>query len=308
MNILVTGGAGFIASHIVDATIAAGHDVIIIDNLVTGREENINRKAKFYKIDIQDPAVLDIFKNHKIDIVNHHAAQMDVRRSVEDPIYDAKNNVLGMLNILQACVKTSVKRFIFASSGGAIYGEQDFFPADEQHKTQPYSPYGITKLVGEKYLFFYALTFKLGYTILRYANVYGPRQNPHGEAGVVAIFCKRLLSGEQPLIFGTGEQTRDFVYVKDVVAANVLALQHTENGIFNIGTSKETTINEVYAAIDHISNANKPAKYAPAKEGEQFRSVIDYGHAKKTMGWQPKYDLAQGLRETVDYFRKLGKA
>ena len=304
MRILVTGGAGFIASHIVDAYIADGHDVTIIDNLVTGRKENINTKAKFYQMDIQDDKVQDIFEKQKIDLVSHHAAQMDVRRSVEDPVYDAKNNVLGMLNILQASVKTGVARFIFASSGGAIYGEQDTFPADEQHKTQPHSPYGITKLVGEKYLFFYALNYRLGYTVLRYANVYGPRQNPHGEAGVVAIFCKRLLAGEQPTINGNGEQTRDFVYVKDVVAAKVKALTRKDNEIFNVGTSRETTVNEVYRHLNHLTGAKKPEKYGAAKEGEQFRSVIDYGHAKKSMGWQPQYDLSQGLTETVEFFRR----
>ncbi|HQG47340.1 MAG TPA: NAD-dependent epimerase/dehydratase family protein, partial [bacterium] len=181
MKILVTGGAGFIASQITDAYIAAGHQVVVLDNLVTGKRENLNPEATFYQMDIQDPALVEVFKRHQFDIVNHHAAQMDVRRSVEDPIYDARNNVLGFLNILQASAKTGVKRVIFASSGGAIYGEQDSFPADERHKTQPCSPYGITKLVGEKYLFFYSQTWGIGHTILRYANVYGPRQNPHGE-------------------------------------------------------------------------------------------------------------------------------
>jgi len=305
MNILVTGGAGFIASHITDAYLSAGHNVVIVDNLVTGRKENINPKAHFYQMDIQDEGLLDVFKKYSIEVVNHHAAQMDVRRSVEDPIYDAKNNVLGMLNLLQACAKTGVKKFIFASSGGAIYGEQDYFPADENHRTQPYSPYGITKLVGEKYLFFYALNYKLGYTILRYANVYGPRQNPHGEAGVVAIFCRRLMAGEQPVINGNGEQTRDFVFVRDVVAANVKALDRQPNEVFNIGTKRETTINEVYNEINRLTGAGKPAQYGPAKEGEQFRSVIDYGYAEKTMGWKPGYDLSAGLSETVAFFKSL---
>ncbi|MBN2357561.1 NAD-dependent epimerase/dehydratase family protein [candidate division KSB1 bacterium] len=303
MKILVTGGAGFIASHIVDAYIQAGHEVTVLDNLVTGKKENINPKAVFYHLDIQDAQVVDIFAKHRFDLVNHHAAQMDVRRSVEDPVYDARNNVLGMLNILQACVKTGVQRFIFASSGGAVYGEQVTFPADERHQTQPYSPYGITKLVGEKYLFFYALTYQLGYTILRYANVYGPRQNPHGEAGVVAIFCRRLLDGQQPIIFGNGEQTRDFVYVKDVVTANVKALDRKDNEILNIGTSTETTINEVYEHLNALIGAGMAQKHGPAKEGEQFRSVIDYGYAKKVLDWQPQYDLQTGLKETVAYFQ-----
>ena len=303
MKILVTGGAGFIASHIVDAYLEQGHAVVIIDNLSTGRIENVNPKAKFIKADIQDEKIADFFKAEKFDVVNHHAAQMDVRRSVEDPIYDAKINALGLLNILQNCMKHGVKKVVFASSGGAIYGEQDYFPADENHKTQPYSPYGITKLIGEKYLFFYALTYGVKYTALRYANVYGPRQNPHGEAGVVAIFATRLLRGEQPIINGTGEQTRDFVYVKDVVQANVLALKQTENDMLNIGTATETNINELYGVLNKLAGSNFDEKHGPAKEGEQMRSVVDYGKAQRIMGWNPRYSLQQGLQETIDYFR-----
>ncbi len=304
MKILVTGGAGFIASHIVDAYVQLGHEVAIIDNLVTGRRENLNPKAVFYEMDIQDANIVDVFARHRFDVVSHHAAQMDVRRSVEDPVYDAKNNVLGMLNVLQACVKYGVRRFIFASSGGAIYGEQVAFPADESHQTQPTSPYGITKLVGEKYLYFYALNYGLGYTILRYANVYGPRQNPHGEAGVVAIFCNRLLAGQQAIINGSGEQTRDFVYVRDVVDANVKALERRENEIFNIGTAKETPINEIFRRLNELTGAGMKEEHGPAKSGEQFRSVIDYRHAERVLGWRPKYDLNTGLRETVEYFKE----
>lgn len=305
MKILVTGGAGFIASHITDAYIAAGHQVVVVDNLVTGRLENLNPKARFYQMDIQDHQLLDLMREHQIDVVNHHAAQMDVRRSVDDPVYDARVNVLGFLNILQGCAKTGVKRVIFASSGGAIYGEQDVFPADESHKTQPLSPYGVTKLVGEKYLYFYSETHGIRHTILRYANVYGPRQNPHGEAGVVAIFCKRLLAGEQPIINGDGEQTRDFVFVGDVVAANLLALGQSGNDIFNIGTARETTINQVYRTLDRLIGSDKPEQHGPGKEGEQFRSVIDPAHAIKTLGWQPKHTIETGLQETVGYFKTL---
>lgn len=304
MKILVTGGAGFIASQITDAYIAAGHQVAVVDNLVTGKRENLNPQATFYQMDIQDPELIEVFKRHQFDVVNHHAAQMDVRRSVEDPIYDARNNVLGFLNILQAGARTGVKRVIFASSGGAIYGEQDTFPADESHKTQPCSPYGITKLVGEKYLFFYSQTWGISHTILRYANVYGPRQNPHGEAGVVAIFCSRLLAGEEPVINGSGEQTRDFVFVADVVAANLLALAQTSNDTFNIGTGHESTINEVYRTLNTLIGSNKPEKHGAGKEGEQFRSVIDAGHAAKVLGWKPRYTLETGLHETVEFFKK----
>jgi len=306
MKILVTGGAGFIASHIVDAYVDKGHSVVIIDNLSTGRIENVNPEAKFVKADIQDESIADIFKAEKFDVVNHHAAQMDVRRSVEDPIYDAKINALGMLNILQNCMKHGVKEVIFSSSGGAIYGEQDYFPADENHKTQPYSPYGITKLIGEKYLFFYALTYGLKYTALRYANVYGPRQNPHGEAGVVAIFATRLLRGEQPIINGTGEQTRDFVYVKDVVQANVLALNQSENDVFNIGTAKETNINQLYGMLNVLAGSSFGEKHGPAKEGEQLRSVVDSRKAEGILNWKPQYDLLLGLKETVEFFRAKG--
>ena len=307
MKILITGGAGFIGSQIADAYIEAGHDVTILDNLSTGRMTNVNPKAEFIKGDIQGPEVAEIFANHKFDAVNHQAAQMDVRKSVEDPIYDAKNNVLGFINILQNAAKTGVKKVLFSSSGGAIYGEQDTFPADEEHKLQPCSPYGITKLVGEKYLFFYASNYDLTYTALRYANVYGPRQNPHGEAGVVAIFTQKLLAGEEPVINGNGEQTRDFVYVKDVVRANVLALTDEQNNIYNVGTSIESTINDVFRILNEYTGANVQEQHGPGKEGEQFRSVIAYDKIHKTLGWKPAMTLRQGLKETVDYFRENEK-
>lgn len=302
MKILVTGGAGFIGSNIVDAYIAAGHDVVVLDNLSTGRIKNLNKKAEFVQLDIQDD-LSALFSEHKFDVVNHHAAQMDVRRSVEDPIFDARTNVLGFINILQNCAKSGVNKVIFASSGGAIYGEQDYFPADEKHKTQPYSPYGITKLVGEKYLFFYHLTYNLNYVVLRYANVYGPRQNPHGEAGVVAIFTKKLLDGEQPVINGDGKQTRDFVFVRDVVKANMLALDYEQSDIFNVGTGVETNVNQLYQAINKLTGKNMPEKHAPAKEGEQMRSVVDHTKIQTVLGWKQDYDLEQGLKETVEYFR-----
>jgi UDP-glucose 4-epimerase len=302
MKILVTGGAGFIGSHIVDIYINSGHDVVIVDNLSTGSIENINSKAEFVRLDIQDQKIEQLFAKHRFDVVNHQAAQMDVRRSVTDPVFDAQNNVIGFLNILQNCAKYGIKKVIFASSGGAIYGEQDYFPADEKHKTQPCSPYGITKLVGEKYLFFYAMNYGLKYLALRYANVYGPRQNPHGEAGVVAVFSKMLLEGKQPVINGSGEQTRDFVYVKDVVRASLLGLDYHENNIINIGTGVETNINQIYQILSRLTNANRPEKHGQAKEGEQFRSVISYKTAQQVLGWTPSYQLEKGLTETVEYF------
>ncbi|HQJ46419.1 MAG TPA: NAD-dependent epimerase/dehydratase family protein, partial [Ignavibacteriaceae bacterium] len=264
MKILVTGGAGFIASQIADAFINEGHQVVILDDLSTGFEKNINPKAKFIKANICDKNLAELFEKEKFDVVNHHAAQMDVRRSVRDPEFDATTNILGTINLLQNCVKYNVKKFMFASTGGAVYGEQDYYPADEQHNTKPKSPYGISKLAVEKYLFFYNSEYKLNYTILRYANIYGPRQNPFGEAGVVAIFSTRLLKGEQPIINGDGKQTRDYVFVGDVVKANVITLNDNNSDIYNIGTGIETDVNQLFNYLNKITNANKDEKHGPA--------------------------------------------
>lgn len=304
MNILVTGGAGFIASHIVDAFIEADHNVVIIDNLTTGREENINPKAKFYKADIRDD-LSKIFEEHRFEVVNHHAAQIDVRRSVTDPIYDAQVNILGTLNLLQNSIKYGVKKFMFASTGGAVYGEQDYFPADEAHKQQPLSPYGISKLAVEKYLYFYKEVHKLNYTILRYANIYGPRQNPLGEAGVVCIFLDKILAGGQPIINGSGEQTRDYVYVKDVVKANLLTLNEEESEIYNVGTGIETSVNELFRLINENFNNQIKEVHGPAKPGEQMRSVITSEKLYKKFGWKPNTLLRDGLRETIDYYKSI---
>lgn len=304
MNILVTGGAGFIASHIADAFIEAGHNVVIIDNLTTGREDNINPKAKFYKADIRDD-LTKIFEEHNFDIVNHHAAQIDVRRSVTDPIYDAQVNILGTLNLLQNSIKFGVKKFMFASTGGAVYGEQDYFPADENHKQQPLSPYGISKLAVEKYLYFYKEVHGLKYTILRYANIYGPRQNPLGEAGVVCIFLDKILAGDQPVINGTGEQTRDYVYVKDVVKANLLTLNEEVSEVYNVGTGIETSVNELFRLINENFNNKIKEVHGPAKPGEQMRSVISSEKLFKKFGWKPSTLLRDGLKETIDYYKLL---
>lgn len=304
MKILVTGGAGFIASQITDAYIENGHQVVILDDLSTGFEKNINPKAKFLKANICDKSLDKLFEAEKFDVVNHHAAQMDVRRSVKDPEFDATTNILGTINLLQNCVKYGVKKFMFASTGGAVYGEQDYFPADEKHPQQPKSPYGISKLAVEKYLYFYNSEYKLNYSILRYANIYGPRQNPFGEAGVVAIFSTRLLKGEQPIINGHGKQTRDYVFVGDVVKANLLALNDDATDIYNIGTGLETDVNQLFHYINDITKANKEEKHGPAAAGEQLRSVITSEKLFKKFGWRPSTKLEDGLKVTVDYFRK----
>ncbi len=226
MKVLVTGGAGFIGSHIVDKLIEEGYEVIVVDDLSSGKEKNINKKAKFYRLNIQDSGLESVFQKEEPDYVNHHAAQIDVRRSVSYPILDAKINVLGTINLLQNCLKYKTRKVIFASSGGAIYGEQQVFPAPENHPLRPISPYGITKLVAEHYLYYYKTIYELDYMSLRYANVYGPRQDPFGEAGVIAIFIKKMLNEEQAIINGDGEQTRDFVYVEDVARANLLAMKN----------------------------------------------------------------------------------
>jgi UDP-glucose 4-epimerase len=303
LKILVTGGAGFIASHIADAYINEGHQVFVLDNLQTGFEKNVNPKAVFIKKDIIDPTLSELFEKEKFDVVNHHAAQMDVRKSVADPSFDATTNILGTINLLQNCIKTGVKKFMFASTGGAVYGEQAYFPADENHPTQPMSPYGISKLAVEKYLFFYSNQHKLNYTILRYANIYGPRQNSMGEAGVVAIFSTKLLKGEQPIINGSGEQTRDYVFVGDVVKANVLTLKEDSCNTYNIGTGIETDVNVLYKTLNSIIGKGQQEKHGPAAPGEQMRSVITSDKIFKKFNWRPSTSLADGLKKTVDFFK-----
>lgn len=303
MKILVTGGAGFIGSHIVDALIAQGHEVAVMDNLVTGRKENLNPRAKFYQVDIRDQELEGIFNRERFDVIYHEAAQMDVRKSVADPRYDAEVNILGTLNLLQQAQKTSVKKFIFASTGGAIYGEQVQFPADEEHPTWPASPYGITKLACEKYIAFFGQNYGINYALLRYANVYGPRQSPHGEAGVVAIFTSRMLSGEQPVINGDGKQTRDYVYVGDVVAANLRALDYPRNDYFNVGTGIETDVNELFHILNRATGSRVEELHGEAKAGEQLRSVLSYEKTSRLLGWRPQVKLEQGLTQTVQWFQ-----
>lgn len=303
MKILATGGAGFIASHVVDALIEKRHEIIVVDNLYCGFEKNINPKAKFHKLDIGDPEIQNLVAEFKPEVVIHHAAQMDVRKSVSDPMFDATTNVIGSLNLLEACRKNGVRKFMFSSTGGAIYGEQDYFPADEEHPLRPLSPYGITKLCLEKYLFYYKEVFGLEHVILRYGNIYGPRQNPHGEAGVIAIFIKKILAGEQPVINGPGTQTRDYTYVGDVVQANLLALDYKKSGIFNVGTGIETDVNRLFTVINQA--LGNPAKeiHAEAKAGEQQRSVLSTRKISEELGWSQKMSLEEGLKITVEWFK-----
>jgi UDP-glucose 4-epimerase len=308
VKILITGGAGFIGSHVADASITAGHHVTIIDDLSTGNLENVNPKAKFIRMDIRDNGVKEIFIQGKFDAVIHHAAQMDVRRSVEDPGYDASVNIIGSLNLLENCIRYGVNKLIFASTGGAIYGEQEYFPADELHPVNPLSPYGIAKLAVEKYLFYYHAVHGLQYVNLRYANIYGPRQNPHGEAGVVAIFASKMFAGKEPVINGDGKQTRDYTYVGDVVKANLLALSYTKSGTFNVGTGCETDVNELFRIIRDLSGASCQERHGPAKKGEQIRSVLDHSRIKKVLGWEPSVNLHEGLHKTVEFFKSRNKS
>ena len=303
MKILVTGGAGFIGSHVSDALVAGGHEVHVLDDLSGGFETQIPGDATLHKMDIRHEDVELLWKEEGFEVMFHLAAQMDVRRSVADPRYDADVNVGGLLNLMEAGRKHGLKKVVFSSTGGAIYGEPDTIPQTEEHALQPLSPYGITKLCSEKYLFFYESTYGIEYVALRYGNVYGPRQNPHGEAGVVAIFCERMLDGRQPVVNGDGKQTRDYVHVNDVVAANLSALGHQGSGVFNVGTSIET---DVVTLFEHLRDELAPAmptEHGPGKPGEQRRSVLSYAYTQEVLGWAPTIDVRTGLQETARWFK-----
>ncbi len=309
-NILVTGGAGFIGSHIADRLIKEGHKVAIVDNLSTGDKKNLNLRANFYKIDILDPEISEIFKAEKPKVVFHCAAQINLRESVENPIRDAKINILGSLNIIKNFVSINSTpkpqknlKFVFTSTGGAMYGESPIIPTPETSPAVPLSPYGVAKLATEKYLNYYHKISGLPFISLRLANVYGPRQNPEGEAGVVAIFCQKMLTGEQPVIYGKGAQTRDFVYVDDVVEANILAMKSKKNGVYNVGTGKETNVNVIFKKIRNLINADCQEVHKPGKPGEQERSCLDYSKIEREFSWRPEHDLALGLEKTVEWFK-----
>ena len=306
MRILVTGGAGFIGSNTVDELVKVdAGQVSVLDNLSAGKRNQVNARARFHQVDLRDAdAVKSAVAEARPEVIYHFAAQMDVRRSVADPAFDAQVNVVGFLNLIEAARQHGLRRVIFASTGGAIYGEQQAFPCDEDHPCRPLSPYGIAKLATEKYLFFYREQYGIDYLALRYANIYGPRQDPHGEAGVIAIFCGRMLDGSRCTIFGEGKQTRDYTFVGDVVRANVCALTSKATGLaLNIGTGTETSVNQLYSELAGVAGEARPPEYAPQRPGEQMRSVISPGRAAELLGWRPEVKLADGLDRTFRYFR-----
>jgi UDP-glucose 4-epimerase len=304
MRILVSGGAGFIGSHVVDRYLEEGHDVSVIDNLSTGSRGNLNPRARFYEVDICNAdALREVFDRERPEVVNHHAAQMDVRRSVLDPVFDANTNILGSINLILQSVRHGVQKFIYVSTGGAVYGEPQDLPVSENHPVNPDSQYGVSKHTVEHYLYLYNHQSGLRYTVLRYPNVYGPRQNPKGEAGVVAIFIGQMSEGDTPRIFGDGEQVRDYVYVDDVVRANVLALTRGENGIFNIGSGIGTSVNRLYSLLSRLLLFDKRARHVEPRVGEIRRIYLNAERAYRELGWRSEIPLEEGLTRTIAWFR-----
>lgn len=305
--IIVTGGAGFIGSHIVDRYVRDGHRVTVIDNLTTGRRELVNKKAKFYRADITDaPLINTIFSRERPTVVNHHAAVAEVIKSLRDPLPTFKTNVLGTINLLMAAGETgTVKKFIFSSTGGAIYGEPDKIPANEKTPAIPLSPYGLSKLLGEGVIKFYSRLGKFPYLIFRYPNVYGPRQNPQGEAGVVAIFTEIMKGGERPTIFGAGSKCRDYTSVDDIVQANVIALRRGRNEIINLGWGRKVSDKKVFDEIAKNLDFKKPPLYAPLRPGEVYQIALSAQKAKKILGWQPKIKFEEGVKRYISSFQPL---
>lgn len=307
MRILVTGGAGFIGSNVVDALVKEGYEVAILDNLSTGKKENINPEAKFYNVDLLDRESLEfVFREFKPDVVNHHAAQIDVRKSVKDPAFDASINVIGSINLFELAVKYNVKRIIFSSTGGALYGEPKNLPAKEDTPVEPLSSYGVAKYCAENYLNYFKRLYGIERVILRYANVYGPRQDPLGEAGVIAIFTGKILKDEAPVIYGDGNQTRDYIYVEDVVRANILALEGKE-GIYNIGTGKETSVNELVNIFSKILGREIKPEYAPPRIGEVGRIALENSKVIKELGFSPQISIEEGIKRTITWYEDVFK-
>jgi UDP-glucose 4-epimerase len=308
-TVCVTGGAGFIGSHVAEALLRAGHRVLIVDDLSSGRKQNLPAGTEFHQLDIRSADAARLIQDAGVEVLVHHAAQIDVRRSVIDPRTDADINICGTLNLVDAGRQAALRRVVFASTGGAIYGEQDYSPADEDHPTRPISPYGVAKLAAERYLYYFHAGYGVDVTCLRYANVYGPRQSPHGEAGVVAIFLDRLLDGREAVINGDGLQTRDYVFVGDVVAANLAVLDSRGFNLLNVGTGVETTVVELYRLIAEAIGCDRPARHAEAKAGEQRRSCITSARLERETPARVSTALAEGLRRTAQWFtaqRRLG--
>lgn len=306
MKIIVTGGAGFIGSHVVDHYCALGHEVVALDNLSTGQEKFINEKARLITADITDrEAVQRIISEEKPEIINHHAAHIQVGYSVENPQFDAENNIIGLLNIMEAARKVGVKKIIMASTGGAMYGNKQT-PFTEAMKEEPLSPYGISKRSGELYLNYYHELYGIPFVVLRYSNVYGPRQNAHGESGVIAIFSELIAAGKQPKINGDGTHTRDYVFVDDVARANELALETDATGEFNIGTNREISTNEVFALVAAEFGTSSEVEHGPERPGEQVTSSLDYSKAKEVLGWEPSVKFEDGVKRVVEWYTKTG--
>ena len=303
MKILVTGGAGFIGSHIVEAYLAAGHEVAVVDDLSTGSRRNVPQGVRLHEVDIRRDDLNGVFERERPEVVNHQAARANVRESLEKPLLYAEVNVIGSVNVLECCRRYGVKKVIYASTGGAVYGEPQWLPVSEDHPINPLDPYGASKHHVEHYLHLYQANFGIAFTALRYPNVFGPRQDPHGEAGVVAIFAGKMLGGGEPVINGTGEQERDFVHVSDVARASVLALDRGDNEIINIGSGMGTSVNTIFATLAELTNYQPKPIHGPGKQGEVSKIFLNSDRARKVLGWQPEISLRNGLASTVDFFR-----
>jgi UDP-glucose 4-epimerase len=305
MKIMVTGGAGFIASHVSEGFLRAGHSVVIVDDLSTGKRENIPSAAKFYQRDVTDFAAMDqVIAEERPDIIDHHAAQMDVRRSVREPLFDARVNILGGLGLLELAVKYKVRKILYASTGGASYGEVDTVPVDETHPTAPICHYGVSKVTLERYLFLYKHLYGLNYTVMRYPNVYGPRQNPYGEAGVVAIFALQMLRGDRPTIYGDGSKTRDYVFIDDIVNANLTLLEKADGETLNLGWGEPVSDFRIFEAVRKATGYSEAPQYAPVRKGEVDHIALHAGRAKAVTGWLPKVSLEEGITRTVNFIRQ----
>lgn len=304
MKCLVTGGAGFIGSHIVDTLLEAGHEVVVVDDLSTGKRANLNPRARFYELDIRSPELPEVFAGERPDIVSHQAAQMDVRRAVREPAFDASVNVIGALNVLESARHNGVKKILFASTGGAVYGEPEQVPVAETHPIAPMSPYGLTKFTFEQYLGLYRRLYGMAYVALRYPNVYGPRQDPHGEAGVVAIFTRQMLAGEQPVIFGDGSKSRDYVHVSDVAAATRLLVAHGDEGsVFNLGFGLEVTDRMIFDAVRDALGLSIEPRYGEVRPGEVSRIALNASRIRDARGWQPTLSYRDGIARTVEWYK-----